>query len=89
MDYEWDETKRQKNLAAHSLDFLDCSLQFEGDHCVAEATPGNDAARFLAIGLINGRYCVVIFTPRGDALRIISLMRARDGERRQHQTLFG
>jgi hypothetical protein len=89
MYFEWDETKREKNLASHGLDFLDCSLLFEGEHCIAEAAPGNDTVRFLAIGLIEGRYCVAVYTPRGDAIRIISLRRARDGERRRHQALFG
>lgn len=88
MIFEWHEKKREQNLAQHKLDFLDCGLLFEGDHCITETAPGNDTVRFLASGLIHGRYCVVIYTPRGDALRITSLRRARDGEKRRHQALF-
>ncbi|MGK7868320.1 BrnT family toxin [Falsiroseomonas sp. E2-1-a20] len=69
--YEWDENKRNTNLLRHKLDFIDCDLIFEGDHCVVEAAPGSDQARFIAIGSIHGRYCAVIYTPRGDAIRII------------------
>ncbi len=30
MLFEWDEGKRQKNLAKHHIDFLDAQLIFDG-----------------------------------------------------------
>ena len=30
MEFEWDEHKRQTNLAKHGVDFLDAALIFEG-----------------------------------------------------------
>jgi hypothetical protein len=30
MNFEWDETKRQQNLAKHGIDFLGAALAFDG-----------------------------------------------------------
>ncbi len=87
--FEWDERKRASNLYKHGLDFLDADLVFAGDHLIEPTAPGNDEARFLAIGRIGPDYVTLIYTERGDAIRVISLRRARDGERRRHQALFG
>lgn len=87
--FEWDERKRGLNLHKHGLDFADADLVLEGDHLVLPTHPGTDGARFLAIGRIGPDYVTLVYTERDDAIRVISLRRARHGERRQHQALFG
>jgi uncharacterized DUF497 family protein len=89
MELEWDERKRAANLHKHGFDFADAFLIFEGGHLLLPTRPGSDAVRFLAVGRIGPDYVALVYTERDDAIRVISLRRARHGERRQHQALFG
>jgi uncharacterized DUF497 family protein len=89
-EFEWDEAKRRSNTEKHDLDFIDAWELFEGNHFTATARQGRGGEiRHRATGIMQGRYATAIFTLRGDAVRLISLRRARDDERRQHQALFG
>lgn len=89
MEFEWHEAKRLRNLEKHGLDFLDASLVFEEGHLIELAKSAGSEQRELAIGRIDGHYVALIFTRRGDVIRIISLRKARHGERRGYQALFG
>ena len=87
--FEWDEAKRHTNLAKHGLDFLDADLVLEGPHLLTEARTVDGEVRHLAIGRIAGRHVAMIFTERDGAIRVISLRKARQREREQHQAAFG
>jgi uncharacterized DUF497 family protein len=89
MDFEWDEAKRQTNLAKHGLDFLDAEVVIEGPHILDEARSVGDELRRMAIGVLDGRYVTIIFTERNGALRVISLRKARRRERERHQAVHG
>jgi uncharacterized DUF497 family protein len=89
LSFEWDERKRAANLYKHGFDFADAFLVFEGDHLIQPTYSGTDEVRFLAIGCIGPDYVALVYTEREDAIRVISLRKARHGERRQHQALFG
>jgi uncharacterized DUF497 family protein len=56
---------------------------------IGAARPVCDEVRRKAVGRIGPDYVALIYTERGDAIRAISLWRARDGERRRHQAVFG
>ena len=87
--FEWDEAKRLSNLTKHGLDFLDADLVLEGPHLLTEARTVDGEVRHLAIGRIAGRHVAMIFTERDGAIRVISLRKARQREREQHQAAFG
>jgi uncharacterized protein len=89
VDVEWDEAKRLANVAKHGLDFGDADLLFGNPYLVAPARTVPDETRWLAVGTIDDIYVTAIFTRRGDTIRIISMRRARDGERKRHQEIFG
>ena len=89
LDFEWDEAKRLANIAKHGLDFADADLLFGNPYLEAPARTVPREKRWLAVGTIDDVYVTTIFTRRGDTIRIISMRRARDGERRQHQEVFG
>ena len=89
MDFEWDEAKRLANIAKHGLDFRDADLLFEADFLRAPARTAGDERREMCVGVISGRYVTLIFTEREGAIRCISLRRARNHERQQHQAVFG
>ena len=79
MRIEWDEVKRQANLAKHGLDFADLSADwFNSAHI--EAAKGS---RWMAIGEIGGIIVVaVVFRPLGsEAISVISMRPASRSER--------
>jgi len=89
MEFEWDEDKRLANIAKHGIDFLRAEILFAGLHFEEEARTVGDEKRWFATGFIGDLYATVVFTKRGNALRLISLRRARRGEREKHRQIFG
>jgi uncharacterized DUF497 family protein len=86
MDFEWDESKRQANMAKHGIDFDDAIKIFS--HRILERVDNrhdNGEARMRAIGISDGRELVVVYTMRGQVCRIISARRARRDERRAYR----
>ena len=88
MEFEWDEAKRLRNLKKHGLDFYDVDLVFQEKVAIV---PSNDdksgEERFLATGMLEGRFVTVVYTMRGEVYRIISFRRARNAEKNRYQTL--
>lgn len=80
MRYEWDENKRQANIAKHGIDF-ECICAFEWDTSVNEPSHRDGEMRYLGIGYLGHILHSVIYTRRGVRTRIISLRRASNEER--------
>jgi uncharacterized DUF497 family protein len=82
--YEWDETKRKKNLANHGVDFSAIE-SFDWEQAIVELDERRDYAetRYAALGSIHGRLHAVIFTIRDGNVRIISLRKANSREVRK------
>lgn len=82
MDYEWDEIKREANIAKHGVDFTEAE-QF--DWTTAIETKDNrfdyKEARWVVLGCIYKRVHVLIYTERSGKIRLISLRRANRRER--------
>ena len=82
--FDWDEAKRQANLAKHGVDFADADNfdWMNADVGEDERFPYGEP-RLVATGPIGTRLHVLIFTVRGGARRIISLRKAnkRDKQR--------
>ncbi len=89
MEFEWDEAKRLKNIEKHGLDFRDVDLVFSGNLAIVPSTHSGQEVRFLATGMLAGRFVTVVYTLRGEAHRIISFRRARDAEKTRYQALHG
>jgi uncharacterized protein len=89
MDFEWDEEKRLANIEKHGIDFIDAAVLFDNPYLIAAAKTVDGEKRWLATGLIEEIYVTAVFTKRGPVIRIISMRRARDGERQKHQEIFG
>ena len=83
MNYEWDESKRQSNLAVHELDFSQIAeLDWETAIELEDTRRDYGETRFMVFGLLGDRLTVVIYTVRRAAIRIISWRKANDRERR-------
>lgn len=88
MRFEWDERKRLSNLEKHGLDFIDASAVFENPHIMVPSAYGGEE-RFLAIGILEGRFVTVVYAMRSETIRVISFRRARHEERQKYQELYG
>ena len=86
MDYEWDETKAQKNRRDHSIDFADAVTVFEDDLALTALDDASGEERFVTLGMdAMGRLLVVVYTWRGGRIRIISARKATKSERRHYE----
>ena len=80
--FEWDENKRQSNIAKHGIDFTEVTKVFDGFYVKTNAkTPDYGEERYLAIGMLDEREITIVYTTRGEKTRIISVRRARVEER--------
>ena len=79
--WDWDEDKRQANLAKHRVDFAWVE-DFDWSTATTEPDRRHDYGerRFRSTGSIGNRLYVLIFTPRGDRRRLISLRKANGRE---------
>jgi uncharacterized protein len=87
MQVEWDERKWITNLEKHGLDFFDVTVVFGNPHVDVPST-NSDESRFLAIGMLQGRFVTVVYTLRSEAIRIISFRRSRHEEQRKYHELY-
>ena len=79
--YEWNEGKRQKNLAIHGVDFSAIgSFVWEKTVVIQDTRKNYGETRFLAYGPIEDRLYCVAFTVREKNIRIISLRKANSRE---------
>jgi uncharacterized DUF497 family protein len=83
MLFEWDEGKRQSNLAKHHIDFQDAIRIFENP-TFEKTTRSHGEDRVLAIGLLEDVEIVVVYAIRSKRRRIISARRAHRDERKDY-----
>jgi uncharacterized protein len=81
--FEWDESKRQANLAKHHIDFQDVTRVFDGP-VFERVDSRRGETRVVAIGSIEGIEIVVVYVMRGQRRRIISARRAHRSERQDY-----
>ena len=89
MEFEWDETKRAANLAKHGLDLADGQALFDGRPTYVYRSPRGAEARFVTIGVLRDEFVALVWTERVGGTRLISLRRARNGEKRAYSAVFG
>ena len=88
MEFEWDPTKREINLAKHKLDLGRGPELFDGRPMHRYASPREGEQRSAGIVTIDGKF-VVVWTMRGGVTRLISLRRARDAEIQDFRSRHG
>ena len=88
-EFEWDEEKRFSNLVKHGIDFVDAPLLFMRPYLRKSARTTAGEQRWIAIGMIEDEWVAAIYTERGSAIRLISVRRARRGERKAYDEAFG
>jgi uncharacterized protein len=83
MNFEWDESKNQKNIEKHFFDFADAREVFSGPMLtVPDDRFDYDEVRFRGLGVLRNIVVVIAFTElNDDTIRVISLRRALKRER--------
>lgn len=81
MRYDWDETKRQSNIAKHGVDFV-AAADFEWDVAFVLTSQTANEPRLVAIAPINLRLHVLVFSIERRIVRIISPRKANKREAR-------
>jgi len=87
--FEWDEAKREINIAKHGLDFIRARLIFDGRPVLNVPAIRGEEPRCLTIANLDGKFVTVVWTLRGRNRRIISFRRARHDEEKKYKALFG
>jgi uncharacterized DUF497 family protein len=83
--YEWDETKREANLAKHGIDFAEVEgFEQLASVIVPDRRRDYGEDRFRAYFRLDGEGRALSFTWRGQRIRVISLRRAREREMRRY-----
>ena len=87
MGYEWDETKRQRNVRRRGLDFLDVLPCFADSQRLIEEDARRDYGerRFHLLCPLRGHLYHVTFTERGQNIRIISARRVNKREQQHYE----
>ena len=83
MLFEWDESKRQANLAKHHIDFRDAKRVFDGP-VFESMSRRRGEERIVVIGTMEGIEIVLVYVMRGKQRRIISARRAHRNERQEY-----
>ena len=87
--FEWDEEKRQRNLADHGVDFRLAARIFQDAVIEAEDRRGGyDELRYRALGPVDDEYFVGAYTWRGTNRRLISAWKVGPDGRRRYQALL-
>lgn len=86
---EWDEARAAINLAKHGLDFADARHIFDGRPLLSVHSDRTRETRYKTVAFLNNHAVTLIWTWRGKVRRVISMRRARDGERRSYRALHG
>lgn len=87
MEFEWDEEKRQRTVAARGLDFAFATLFFDGRPVMHRSSPKNGEDRIMSIALLGGVFVTLVWTKRNENIRVISMRRSRVAEERAYRAL--
>jgi uncharacterized DUF497 family protein len=79
---EWDEQKRQRNIAERGIDFMEAINVFDDPKVsiIPDTREDYGEDRYNAYGTSNGRKMRVCFTPRNGKIRVITMFKVRQKE---------
>jgi len=85
-EFEWDDDKAAKNLAAHAVSFETAARAFDDAFAIewTDEQERYDEERFIRLGMVDERILFVVFSFRNGRTRIISARAAEPRERRRY-----
>jgi len=92
MQFEWDESKNQKNIIKHGIDFKAAARIFDDPHFIAreDRRKDHDEVRYQIVGAVDPHgVLLVAYTERyKNKIRIISARKADKKEQSLYQKNF-
>ncbi|PSN07921.1 hypothetical protein C7271_03935 [filamentous cyanobacterium CCP5] len=88
MQFEWNESKAERNLAKHGVSFEEAKTVFDDPLYVDFYDPDHseDEERYLIVGESNQkRLLIVSYTERENSIRIISAREVTRAEREAYE----
>ena len=89
MEFEFDETKSQSNLAKHGIDFVEAQRIWDDENKTIVAGQSAEEERWIIVGKIGGRLYSAVFTWRDRRVRIISVRRSHGTEVKKYENRNG
>ena len=86
MDFEYDPTKSQKNKEKHGIDFEEAKELWEDPDGIGFPARSDDEIRYAIMAKYRGKLWMGFYTLRSERIRIISVRRARKGERKIYES---
>jgi uncharacterized protein len=86
MKFEFDPDKSKRNKAKHGVDFEEAQLLWEDPDAIGFPAKSEDEERFALLAIHKGRVWVAFYTLREDRIRLISVRRARKGEKKIYES---
>jgi uncharacterized DUF497 family protein len=80
MEFEFDPEKSIANREKHGMDFQQSQAIWDDADYIEIPLKTSDEARFMVIGMVEGKVWPGIITYRGESIRIISVRRSRKEE---------
>ena len=81
MRFEWDESKRRRNLKRHGFDFIEGERIFAGEtFSFLDDRHDYDEIRIVTFGMLNGKVVAVTHTETDEIIRLISIRKASRNE---------
>ena len=87
MQFDWDESKRESNIAKHGIDFADAVRLFSAPmRTILDLRQDYGEERFIGLWLLDNRAVAVAFTePEDNTVRVVSMRRALTHEKKQYE----
>lgn len=86
MKFEFDPEKSENNKTKHGVDFNEAQLLWEDPDAIGFPARSDDEERFALLAVLYGRVWVAFYTLRNDRIRLISVRRARQGEKKIYES---
>lgn len=86
MEFEFDPGKSKKNTEKHGIDFIEAKLLWEDPNAIGFPARSDDEDRFALLAKLKGKHWVAFYTLRENRIRLISVRRARKGEKEIYES---
>ena len=78
--FEFDTAKSESNRTKHGIDFVEAQGLWNDPMLLEIPAKTDDEARYLVVGLIDGKHWSGVISYRGANIRLISVRRSRTEE---------
>lgn len=86
MDFEFDPRKSAANEQKHGIDFRAAHQLWNDPDAIGFPARSDDEERFALLAKLKSRLWVAFYTLRANRIRIISVRRARIGEKKFYES---